>query len=81
MTENISILGSTGSIGTQALDVCRALDIKVSALTANSSVDLLEKQIREFRPHIAVMTSEAAANDLRIRIADTDTKVLCGLEG
>ena len=81
MTENISILGSTGSIGTQALEVCRALGIKVSALTANSSIDLLEKQIREFKPQIAVLTSEAAANDLKIRIADTNTNVLCGIDG
>jgi len=81
MTENISILGSTGSIGTQALEVCRALGIKVSALTANSSIDPLEKQIREFKPQIAVLTSEAAANDLKIRIADTNTNVLCGIDG
>lgn len=81
MTENISILGSTGSIGTQALEVCRALGIRVSALTANSSVDILEKQIREFKPEIAVLTEKSAANELKGRISDLGTKVLCGMEG
>lgn len=81
MTENISILGSTGSIGTQALKVCEQLDIKVSALTANSNVDLLEEQVRKFKPKLAVMGTEEKAKELRIRLADTDTKVLVGLDG
>ena len=81
MTENISILGSTGSIGTQALKVCEQLDIKVSALTANSNVDLLEEQVRKFKPKLAVMGTEEKAKDLRIRLADTDTKVSVGLDG
>ena len=71
MTENISILGSTGSIGTQALKVCEQLDIKVSALTANSNVDLLEEQGRKFKPKLAVMGTEEKAKELRIRLADT----------
>lgn len=81
MTENLSILGSTGSIGTQALRVCENLNIRVSALTANRNVGLLEQQIRKFSPKLAVMGSEEAAKDLRTRIADTDTKVSYGLEG
>ena len=81
MTENISILGSTGSIGTQALKVCEQLDIKVSALTANSNVDLLEEQVRKFKPKLAVMGTEEKAKELRIRLADTDTKVSVGLDG
>ena len=81
MTENLSVLGSTGSIGTQTLSVCEKLGIKVSALTANSSVELLEQQIRRFKPQLAVMGSEQAAKDLKIRIADLDTKVSCGMEG
>ena len=81
MTENISILGSTGSIGTQALSVCEKLGIKVSALTANSNTDLLEQQIRKFRPKLAVIGTEQKANDLKLRIADTETKVSFGIEG
>lgn len=81
MTENLSILGSTGSIGTQTLDVARKLNLKVSALTASSNVDLIEKQIREFKPKLAVMYNEKSAKDLQIRIADTDTKVEYGMEG
>ena len=81
MTENISILGSTGSIGTQALKVCELLDIKVSALTANSNIDVLEEQVRKFKPKLAVMGSEEKAKELRIRLADTDTKVSVGLDG
>ena len=81
MTENISILGSTGSIGTQTLSVCEKLGIKVSALTANSNTDLLEQQIRKFRPKLAVIGTEQKANDLKLRIADTETKVSFGIEG
>lgn len=81
MTENLSILGSTGSIGTQALRVCENLGIKVSALTANSNIDLLEQQVRRFRPALAVMGSEELARDLKTRIADTDTRVSYGLDG
>ena len=80
--KKIAILGSTGSIGTQTLDVVRNNpDMKVVALTANRSTDLLEKQIREFSPSVAVMLDTDAADDLRVRVADTDTKVLAGMEG
>ena len=78
---NISILGSTGSIGTQALDVCRRMGYKPVALTANNNIDIIEKQIREFKPEIAVMANETAANGLKIRVADTDTRVYSGVDG
>lgn len=81
MTENISVLGSTGSIGTQTLEVCESLNIKVSALTANSSVDLLEQQVRKFKPKLAVIGTENKAKELKLRLADTETKVSFGLDG
>lgn len=81
MTEKISILGSTGSIGTQSLDVADKMGFEVTALTANSGVDAIEKQIRKYRPRLAAMADEKAAGELRLRVADTDTKVLAGLSG
>jgi len=81
MTNTISILGSTGSIGRQTLDVAEHMGLRVGALTANASVGLMEEQVRKFRPALAVLTDEAAANDLRTRIADTDTKVIGGFNG
>ena len=75
---NLSILGSTGSIGTQTLDVARKCGFKVSALCANKSVNALEEQIREFSPEIAVLSDENAAKELKIKVADTSTKVLSG---
>ena len=81
MTEKLSILGSTGSIGTQALDVAEKHGIEIIALTANSSTKLLEEQIRKFKPKVVAMISEEAAADLRVRVADTDTKVLSGIQG
>jgi len=80
MTNKISILGSTGSIGRQTLDVAEQMGLQVIALTAHSSVDRIEEQVRQFKPRLAVMTDEAAAKDLAVRIADTDTKVLGGFE-
>ena len=80
MSKTISILGSTGSIGRQTLDVAEQMDLKVAALTANSSVDRMEEQVRQFRPRLAVLTDEAAAKDLAVRVADTDTKVLAGFD-
>lgn len=81
MKKCISLLGSTGSIGTQTLEVVRSLGLHVCALAAHSNIELLEKQIREFHPQIAVVYKEAAAAELKKRIADTDTKVLCGMDG
>lgn len=77
----LSILGSTGSIGTQSLDVARGLGMKVTALAARRNIKLLEEQIREFKPDIAAVMEEDAAAALKIAVADTDTKVLCGMEG
>lgn len=81
MTKALSILGSTGSIGTQSLDVARKRGYTVRALTAYSDTKRMEEQVREFRPKTVAMVSEDAAKDLRIRIADTDTKVLSGQAG
>lgn len=79
--KSMVILGSTGSIGTQALDVARLRNFTVKALTSNSNIDLLEKQIREFKPEIAAVADESRVAELRIKVADTDTKVLGGEEG
>lgn len=81
MTKALSMLGSTGSIGTQSLDVARKRGYTVRALTAYSDTKRMEEQVREFRPKTVAMVSEDAAKDLRIRIADTDTKVLSGQAG
>lgn len=81
MTESLVILGSTGSIGTQTLDVAKKYNINIKALTAFSNVKLMEEQIRSFKPLVAVMYDEKSATDLRQRVADTDTKVLCGMDG
>jgi 1-deoxy-D-xylulose-5-phosphate reductoisomerase len=78
MTNTISILGSTGSIGRQTLDVAEQLGLRVAALTANSSVERVEEQVRKFRPRLAVMTNGPAARDLAVRLRDTDTKVQGG---
>ena len=79
--KGIALLGSTGSIGTQSLDVCRMHGYRVVCLTANRRVDLMEAQIREFRPYLVSMMDPAAADDLRTRVADTATKVLSGMDG
>lgn len=81
MTENLSILGSTGSIGKQSLDVCRKCGYGIKALTAFSSVDEIEKQAREFKPEKVALVDEKAAADLKIKLADTDIKVLGGMDG
>lgn len=78
----IAILGSTGSIGTQTLDIIREnKDFEVMALAAGRSIDLLEKQIREFTPRLAVVYDREAAELLRGRVADLPVKVLTGMEG
>lgn len=79
--KGIALLGSTGSIGTQSLDVCRMHGYRVVCLTANRRVDLMEAQIRGFRPDLVSMMDPAAADDLRTRVADTATKVLSGMDG
>lgn len=79
--KSMSILGSTGSIGTQALDVARLRDFSVRALTSNSNIDLLENQIREFKPEFAAVCDEKAARELKIKVADTSTVILSGQDG
>lgn len=81
MTKNLSLLGSTGSIGTQSLDVARKRGYRVRALSAFSNVKKIEEQIREFKPDVAALVSEDAAKDLKVRVADTGTKILSGKEG
>ncbi len=80
MSRNVTILGSTGSIGTQSLQVCKNLGDKVIALTANKNSKLLEKQAREYHPRYVAVTDQNAFSDLKIRLKDTDIKVLGGLE-
>ena len=83
MNENrtISILGSTGSIGRQSLEVIAALGFSVGALTAHRSVELLEQQARQFKPRLVVLTDPDAAADLKVRLADTSIRVASGPEG
>ncbi len=77
----VSVLGSTGSVGTQTLEVCRSLDIPVAAVAANRNADLLEAQAREFSVPLCAVMDEGAAADLRIRLRDTKTRVVSGTEG
>lgn len=80
--KRIGVLGSTGSIGTQTLEIVRNnKDLQVTALAAGTSVTLMEQQIREFLPQLAVMWTEGAARDLKERVADLPVKVLCGMDG
>ena len=81
MAKYISLLGSTGSIGSQSLDVCRMHGYGVKCLTAQSRVDVIENQIREFKPELVCMMKEDAAKELKDRIRDTDTKVVSGMDG
>ena len=81
MNKTISILGSTGSIGTQSLTVCRKMGDSVLALTAHSNWKLLQEQVRQFHPRYAVLTDPQAAAQLKAAVADTDTTVLTGMEG
>ena len=79
--KRINLLGSTGSIGLQTLDVAREHGYKIEALTAYSNVDIIENQIREFKPEYAALVDEKAANDLKQRVKDLPVKVLSGMEG
>ena len=81
MKNAITLLGSTGSIGRQTLDVCRQMEIPVAALAAHHSVDLLEKQIREFHPALAVLYDIDAAMELARRVSDLPVRVAYGMEG
>lgn len=80
--KRISILGSTGSIGTQTLDIVRANnDLEVVAIAASTSIEALEKQIREFKPKLVCAYNEKAARELKVKVADTDVKVVSGMDG
>ena len=81
MTRTIALLGSTGSIGRQTLEVARDLGLSVASLTANSSIDLLEQQAREFSPRLVVLYDEAAAKEMKARLTDTKIEVLSGMDG
>lgn len=81
MTKTISVLGSTGSIGRQTLDVAGQLGLSVAALTAHHNVDRIEQQARQFRPRLVVLFDESAAEELRTRLKDTDIRVASGEEG
>lgn len=82
MDRYITVLGSTGSIGTQTLEVVRNLEgIKIAAMTTNSNIDLFEKQIREFMPKMAVVMNEEAAGVLEGRVKDLDIEILSGMKG
>ena len=81
MVKGLSILGSTGSIGKQALEVCDCLNIKVVSLIAGSDHELLEQQVRKYKPRIAALFDEKAAKALKVALADTPTKVLAGIDG
>ncbi len=80
---NIAVLGSTGSIGTQTLDVVRQHDgdFKITALTAGNNIALLEKQIREFHPQLVCVGSEQKAAELALSIRDLDVEIVCGMDG
>lgn len=80
MTKNIAIMGSTGSIGTQALEVCKHLGIKISAIAAGSNIKLLEQQIRRYKPLFAAVADEGYARSLAASVADTPTRVRGGKE-
>ncbi|MGN0670084.1 MAG: 1-deoxy-D-xylulose-5-phosphate reductoisomerase [Oscillospiraceae bacterium] len=77
----IVLLGSTGSIGTQTSDVCRAHNIKIKALSARHNLDLLEKQAREFLPEYVAVSDESNFGEIKSRLADTNIKILSGSDG
>ena len=81
MSQIISVLGSTGSIGTQTLDVAAQCGFQVAAITANRSIDKLEEQARRFHPELVAAYDESAEAELRIRLADTGIRVASGMEG
>ncbi len=79
--KTISVLGSSGSVGRQALDIARKQNIRVHGITASTSVSLLEEQIREFSPAVCAMLDENAAGELRERVSDTGCRILSGVDG
>ena len=81
MIQTLSLLGSTGSIGTQALDIIRRLGIQVKALAAYRNIERLEQQIREFQPEFAAVYDVALAKELKLRVADCSTRIGAGMDG
>ncbi len=81
MNKKASILGSTGSIGTQSLEVCEKHGIQITALAAHSSTELLEQQARKYHPEYVGIYNESKYAELKDRLADTDIKIVCGMEG
>ena len=81
MAKNIALLGSTGSIGRQTLDVVRNLGIRVSGMAANSNIDILEEQCREFKPSIASISTKELAAELEYRLKGLDIEVVYGVDG
>ena len=81
MTKTVSVLGSTGSIGRQTLEVVEQLPVRVAALTAGSNVELMAQQCRKFRPELAVMATPEAAQALRDALGDQKLRILSGMEG
>ncbi len=81
INKSVSVLGSTGSVGTQVLDVCRRLGARVEFIAAGSNISLLESQIREFKPAYCAVTNEEKAGELRIAVSDTRTKIITGYDG
>ncbi len=81
MKKTVSVLGSTGSIGTQSLEVCEKHGFRVYGLSANNNIDLLEQQTRKFRPEYVCTYNKEKYPELKQRLSDTDVKVLCGMDG
>ena len=81
MIQTLSLLGSTGSIGTQALDIIRRTNIQVKALAACRNIELLEQQIREFKPEFAAVYHIGLAKELKQRVSDCPTEIGAGMEG
>ena len=79
--KKIAILGSTGSIGTQTVDILPSIDAEVVALTTNRRINLLEEQARALHPKMVCAMDESAAKELKIKLADTDIEVLTGMDG
>ena len=81
INKSVSVLGSTGSVGTQVLDVCRRIGARVEFIAAGSNISLLESQIREFKPAYCAVTNEKKAGELKIAVSDTETKIIPGYDG
>ena len=81
MSKNVSILGSTGSIGTQALEVCEKQGFNIVALAAHSSVKLLSEQVRKFKPSYVCIYNEEKYSELKKSLSDISIEILCGMDG